>query len=294
MPYEVPYQALDAARAHALKEFPKEACGLVVNGAYLPCVNQAVEPEKDFLISGIVWKQLAEKGLEVEAVIHSHPNGPLFPTDTDMQGQIQTAVPWVILATDGERVAPPIVWDAFAAPGPVLGREFVHGIMDCYEMFRDVFRLGREGLEAQGVMGWPLPPIELPPVPRRDGWWESSTGPDGETIPPQNLYVDYLSKTGFRKIAPSEIVAGDCFLMSIRSKVPNHAGVYLGDNLIMHHLPSRASRREPIGIWLRAVEGWYRHEKLDEILAAEHNDKSLLTSQDQAEPDAQGDPSRAA
>lgn len=271
MSYEIPFPALQAARAHALRDFPNEACGLVVDGGYLPCVNYALDPDRDFAIAGTVWTKLREQGLTVQAVIHSHPNGPMFPTPQDMQGQIDTDVPWAILATDGTDVAPPIVWEADAEPEPVLGRAFVHGVADCFRLGRDVYRLGRDKLAAQGVEGWPLPPVSFPEWPRRDGWWE----PEGD-LPAQNLYLDHYRENGFRIIPANEALPGDSFLIAIRSERPNHCGVLLGNNLILHHLPSRASRREPIGVWARAVHTWIRHEALDRLLA-EQEDKSVMT-----------------
>lgn len=271
MSYELPFDALQAAREHALRDFPKEACGLVVDGAYLPCFNYAIEPEKDFVIAGELWKKLTEEGREIQAVVHSHPDGPMYPTPRDMQGQIDTAVPWVILATDGTDVAPPVIWDSEGEPAPVLGRTFIHGVADCFCLGRDVYRLGREKLEAQGVTGWPLDPVSFPDWPRRDGWWEA----DGD-LPAENLYLDHFQANGFRIIPASEAQPGDAFLIAIRSDKPNHCGVYLGNHLIMHHLPSRASRREPIGIWARAVHTWLRHEALDRLIA-EQNDQSAVT-----------------
>lgn len=255
--------ALKAARAHALREYPKEACGLLVNGRYRPCVNYATDPERDFVIPGEVFARLREQGREVQAVIHSHPNGPLFPSEADMQGQIDTDLPWVIVATDGKDCADPIIWGDGVDQGPLIGRPFRHGVTDCYELVRHTFALGREGLAAQDITKeWPLPPVQLRPQARADGWWD----PKFEATN-RDLYAAFES-VGFREIPVSEVMPGDCFLVKLGPGVTqlNHGGVYLGSNLILHHLPTRVSRREPIGIWLRAVEKWLRHESLDALL----------------------------
>ena len=38
-------------KAHALEEYPKEMCALIVGDKYVKCKNVAKEPEKAFLIS---------------------------------------------------------------------------------------------------------------------------------------------------------------------------------------------------------------------------------------------------
>lgn len=238
-----------AAKAHALREYPKESCGLVVDDTYRPCFNYAVNPEKDFVISeaDYLW---AENDGGVQAVLHSHPDGPLFPTEADMQGQLSSAVPWGIIPTDGERAGDPIMWGDQLPIAPLIGREFRHGVADCYTLVRDAYRLGKDGMKEHGIDGWPLDPIQLPEVPRDDNWWETE----------KDLYVDYLAKVGFRQIDRSEARPGDGMLFKIRANKLNHAAVLLDGNVILHHLPNRPSRREAAGIWVYQVEMWLRYE----------------------------------
>lgn len=175
------------------------------------------------------------------AVLHSHPGGPLFPSEADMRGQIASEVPWGIIPLDEDRIGDPIMWGDSLPIADVIGREFMHGVRDCYSLIRDCFRLGRDRLAAQGVADWPYEPIELEEIPRDDAWW------DGD----QDLYGDNFARVGFRSVPLHEAMPGDVFLMSIRSPKANHGGLILPNNLILHHLPARLSRREPAGIWLR-------------------------------------------
>ena len=59
-----------AIARHALKEAPKEACGCVVEGKAVPCLNMAEKPEECFMMD-------AEAGLKYrpETIYHSHPKG---------------------------------------------------------------------------------------------------------------------------------------------------------------------------------------------------------------------------
>lgn len=238
-----------AAKQHALREYPKESCGLVVGDRYVPCFNYAVEPEKHFAIASEEFVKAESQG-GVRAVLHSHPDGPLYPTAKDMQGQIDTNVPWGIIGTDGERAGDPIMWGDSLPIAPLIGREFRHGVSDCYTLARDTFRLGKEGLAEQSIHGWPYDPITFPEVPRDDCWWDAGL----------DLYTDHLEKVGFRKIQMSEARIGDACLIKIKSNKVNHAAVLVGNNLLLHHLPSRVSRREAAGIWARHADIWIRYE----------------------------------
>lgn len=239
---------ISAAQAHARAEYPRESCGLVVGDEYIRCTNIADDPTREAKISGAEQIAARQRGPLV-AVLHSHPDGPFFPSHADMLAQIYSAVPWGIIVTDGLRASSPIMWGDDLPIAPMIGREFIHGVADCYTLVRDAYRLGAEGMAAQG-MQWPLAPVTLPEVPRDDAWWTQG----------QRLYEDHFEKFGFRRISMSEARPGDAFLLKIKSDAYNHAGVLLGNNLILHHLPTRLSRREPVGIWAHAADLWLRYE----------------------------------
>jgi proteasome lid subunit RPN8/RPN11 len=246
--------ALAAAQTHALAEFPKESCGLIVDGLYEPCVNIASDPLNDFAIAGFAQVLITSSGREIEAIVHSHPNGQRYPSNVDMRGQISSAKPWVIIATDGADCYTPTIWGDQLPIPELIGRPFMHGVTDCFSLIRDAFRLGKPGLALIDCKEWPFDPVVFDDVPRSDGWWDEK---DGEQL---DLYADGMKLNGFKPISRDEVRAGDGFLMAIKSKTLNHAGLYLGDNLILHHLPGRLSRREPAGLWARAADLWVRWE----------------------------------
>lgn len=84
------------AETHACEEFPKEACGLIVSGAYLPCVNIADKPELDFVLSPVDYLQAMQIG-KIEAVVHSHPKGGGF-SDFDLKSCRQTKLRWYVFS----------------------------------------------------------------------------------------------------------------------------------------------------------------------------------------------------
>ena len=245
MTFSLTPELRSAIEAHAREQYPNESCGVVIKGVYRPCENVAPDPLNDFEI-GEHQVYLAD-GLE--AIVHSHPGGPDHPTHSDMESQIATAVPWVILPLNEDQFGEPILWGEGVEIPPIIGREFKHGVTDCYSLIRDVYRLGKDKLAEQGI-SWPFEPIELPEFPRDDAWWNLD----------QNLYIDNFEKAGFVRVKREEVQPGDIFMCKIRSKVENHAGVLIDDGLVLHHLPLRLSRREPSCIWWGATDLWVRYQ----------------------------------
>jgi proteasome lid subunit RPN8/RPN11 len=240
-------QIRKGAREHARAEYPREACGLVVNDFYIACRNVAEDPENDFAIHPQDQLRAMKRG-KIQMVIHSHPNGPLTPTQADMIGQMKMGVPWAIVPLDEDRIGDLVIWGDDEVIPPLIGRPFVHGVTDCYSVVRDAYRLGKDKLAEQGIE-WPLDPIDIGEVPRGDQWWAEG----------QDLYSKFRD-FGFRPIDFSEIRPGDAFLIKVHSKVLNHAGVLIGNGLIVQHFPNRLSSRVPAGLWARNADVWLRHE----------------------------------
>ena len=246
----LPPGVCEAAMDHARREFPNESCGLVVGSEYLPMINTHENPKEHFRIASEEWIKAQSHG-KILAVIHSHPHGPLFPSKADMAGQMDSDVPWGIIAVDEDRVGYPIMWGDSLPIQPLIGRQFMHGVTDCYSLIRDFYRTGKAELARMDIdQNWPFDPIVLKDYPRDDCWW------DGE----DDFYLTKSEETGFRKIDSSDIRPGDVFLTSIRSKKLNHGGMLLSNGLIAHHLPTRFSRREAAAIWARAASMWIRYE----------------------------------
>lgn len=231
--------ALTAATEHARAQFPQESCGLIVSGEYVPCFNYAADPLSDFEIAPEAYLRASQKGT-IEAVVHSHPSGQIFPSELDMRQQIATNVPWVIIPLNDTVVLDPVAFGDQIPRAPLLNRPFVWGVFDCYSLIRDYYKLTYA--------------IDLPNVPRGDEWWNRG----------QDLYRDHLKPAGFREIEMSQAKPGDGFLMRFMgSDKLNHAGLLLPNSLILHHLPTRLSRREPAGLWARGADMWVRHEAIN-------------------------------
>jgi cell wall-associated NlpC family hydrolase len=171
---------------------------------------------------------------KIAALVHSHPDGPNYPSVQDMASQIQTDVPWIIVSTNGQACLPPFAWGDQLERLPLMQRGFQHGVSDCYSLIRDWYFLNRG--------------IDLPDFPRSWEWWNNQ----------QNLYIAGFAKAGFVPTSKEALKEGDGILFTVRSPTPNHAAIYIGNDLIIHHAtarlgddPSRLPSIEPAARWMQ-------------------------------------------
>lgn len=233
------------AIVHAEKAFPEEACGVVFHGKYVPCENVDEEPEKFFAFSKEDEFKYLIGGMAnlTQALVHSHPVGPCHPTKADMRMQIATGLPCILLAHDGAKWVY-IEWGDHMLDVPLLERPFVHGVLDCYSLIRAWY--------------WQTLKVRLKDYARDDQWWAAG----------QDMYAEFFADCGFREIDPGEacnqLQEGDVFLYKLAGpgggpKVESHGGVYIGNGLILHHLPGRSSEEAQLGPWMRRVSRWVRY-----------------------------------
>lgn len=226
-----------AAREHAKMAYPREAAGVVARGRYVRLPNVADDPLKSFALPASAWLDHHP----VEAVIHSHiaPDHGRYPSGDDMIGQISSAVPWGIVQTDGRDTTPVLWWGDHLLDAPLIGREWLHGVTDCYSAIRAWY--------------WQERGVRLIDVARDAEWWKNSAAAGG------NLFQDHFTAAGFRQVPVEEKQIGDVLLFRIRSRVANHGGVLLADGLFFHHVQGQLSRREPVGRWSPLVTHVLRH-----------------------------------
>lgn len=228
-----------AAQQHARAQYPHEAVGFVIDGVYVPQENIADDPSKTFKVALECWP-LSQP---LQAVIHSHIDTPIItPSKEDMAGQIASAVPWGLLTVTAEKVSDLVWWGPGVAIPDLIRRPYRPGPSgsdgkgDCYALVKDWFELER-GVKLQDFA--------------RD---------EDDFLNGFDLYRDNFEGQGFRTINAHEIKRGDCCLMQIRTKVPNHAAVFLGKGLGIHHLQNTLSRSDNLGRYKNLITHWLRHE----------------------------------
>lgn len=219
---------------HALQEYPNEACGLLVNGEYLPCRNIDAKPSDGFRIDAQDYADAEDSGT-IGAVVHSHPGASAKPSVADLTVCEELGVPlWVIVSLGAQADGSVGIedWHEFGPSGfeaPLIGCEFSHGTNDCYGLVRRYY--------------WQTYSIALQDFERTGEWWN-----DGKS----SLYEDGFESAGFSALPlTAEPEVGDVLLFKIRSRnnVPNHAAVYVGNDTILHHKWGVLSCRDSLPRW---------------------------------------------
>ena len=249
--------ALGDFKAHALRSYPQECCGLVVlteqGQKYIECHNSAEKGKDSFRISAEERSYAEDQG-EVIALAHSHPDWVNTPSEADRVACEASELVWAIVSVNDGIVSEPFYLKPQGSVAPLIGREFFHGVLDCYSLIRDYYLREHD--------------IFLLDFEREDGWWEKD----------QELYLDNFEKAGFRRLLPEEEIAeSDVIVMSVRSSKANHAGVYIGQrrlkecphlarvpNAMLHHIYGRLSERAVYGgYWQDQTRAVLRHKCLE-------------------------------
>lgn len=215
----------------------KEIGGLIfktVDGfdyCILPNISQ--DPLSNFEFNPEDYLLFASKR-NIHAVWHSHPKG--YPTLSiqDRASQLASDCDWWLIHEE-ECIE-------FPCPQALLGRVFEHGKTDCYTLFKDFYYLAG---------------ADLPDFEREEDWWWKG----------QDLYLSHMEANGFRQLIEDECPqVGDIVLINIQADVPNHAGVLIGNNLIIHHGPNRLSKRDLYdGYWRDHTHSLWRYTKCNEL-----------------------------
>lgn len=234
-------------KSHVLRAYPDEICGVIalkdLEQIYIPLENISKSPKDSFEINLVEYLEI-QKESKVIAIVHSHSlenfKQKSCPSKSDMQSQIDTSVIWGVFDTNGVEVSEPYWWGDFILKEDLIGKQFHAGINDCYSIIRKYYFQKYN--------------IKLLDFARSEVWWENG----------ENMYEDNFKKAGFFKIEKEDLKDGDLMLCKLKSKVINHAGIYLdngedGRGLILHHLPKRLSRRESAYNWLNRSTLFLRH-----------------------------------
>lgn len=219
---------------HVQEEYPREACGVVVQKSrvqkYHRIDNIHPDPENHFIMDDTQYAEISENDAwEIIAIVHSHcgDGASTIPSAHDLCMCDESGVSWVIASwPEGDlRIVEP-------QARPLIGRPWSLGSFDCWGL----------------IMSWHKEHgITLNDFRKPYEWWKPEHG--------ENLYQDNYIKEGFIE-TNQEPQPGDMIIMQLQAPVWNHAGIYLGDNKILHHAFGKLSRED-------VYSGWYQeHTKM--------------------------------
>ena len=210
------------ALRHAKKQFPKESVGLLINKKgkkiYIACENKSNDLDS-FILDPKEYLNAQKLG-KIIAVIHSHPKTPPIASQADKVSCENSAIPWHIVNPNTEQ------WGYIEPCGykaPILGREYVWGITDCWSLVVD--------------------------------WYKDWERPTPDEFANNPMFESHAWRTGFRELRKDEkLENGDLLFMSILGQGLNHVAIFI-DGDVLHHLSDRLSCKEPYNQWLLKCTG---------------------------------------
>ena len=160
----------------------------------------------------------AEDAGTILAIVHSHPETPAVASEADKMACEQFGSADIVSLLD-ER------WCGIKPSGyeaPLVGREWVWGVSDCWTLVRDWYRQ---------TLG-----IKL-----RD--WQRPAS--SELFRQSPMFEDCFVETGFYGFRFSRATKGDLLFMRLDgSPGLNHVAVYIGEGKMLHQLQGRLSSRD--------------------------------------------------
>ena len=226
---------IEEIEKHFEKEYPREGCGIIgiVKGKkhWFPCRNVAKD-NQDFVISSEDYFNVVKK-CDILAIVHSHPDTTNEPSITDVNYCNALGIPYWIFSYPQMELN---IVEPAKKTYPLIGREYSFGTADCFEAVRDW--LSQEGINVASRHLF------------EENWWEKG--------------IDYFTEDmakywNHKKVDTPQ--KNDVLVFTMESKVPNHCGVYLGNEVFFHHAVHRLSCRENLyPFWAKYVVGIYRYD----------------------------------
>lgn len=216
----LPFQ--EQIKAHALRETPKEACGLLIKSPEmplqaLPSINVALDPARYFRIAPRAFIEAAQMG-KVEGYYHSHvQEGAEFsPCDKTVAENVRIPCWLYSIAADEFNLYTP------TGETHLEGRSFVLGVHDCAALVIDYYR------QQLGIV---LPDFDRTPDHVSKGYPDLSK---------------YLRENRFSIVSNPR--PHDVLIMSAGPHgYANHAGIFLDGGLMLHQLFSKPSCKTVYG-----------------------------------------------
>lgn len=227
---------LEAIEQHFANEYPREGCGVLAiqkgKLKWFPCTNVA-EDGDDFVIDSMEYLRLTQTS-DIVGIVHSHPDSECTPSEADIKYCNALGIRYYIFSYPSMEMH---LLEPKKSVKTLYGREYEFGVSDCFEAMRDY-------LAEQKIHINPRAAFE-------DDWWKKGLNYFNE---------ETVAAWGFKPVNLSSIQPNDMLVFNVFSDVPNHCGVYLGNEIFYHHAVNRLSCRESLyPMWVDYLTGAYRY-----------------------------------
>jgi len=221
--------------SHFEKEYPKEGCGIIgiTKGKkeWFPCKNIA-ENNSDFVMCSEDYFKVLQK-TNIYAIVHNHINTSNEPSIQDIENCNALGIPYYIFSYPDMKLN---ILEPKNKLNKLIGREYKFGVADCFEAVRDW--LSTEEIH--------VPPRHI----FKESWWQKG----------EDYFTEDMAKY-WNHVKVDSPIKNDVIVFSVSSTVPNHCGVYLGNDIFFHHARHRLSCRENLyPFWAKYVTGFYRYD----------------------------------
>ena len=219
-----------------MEVYPQEGCGLLVNKKgkieWMSCRNVSDNPEESFHIDASDYIKARLQG-DIYAIVHSHPDFSCEPSEADKKASDFLGIPYIIYSLPNFEKYEYI---PKRLSNELLGRDYNFGTSDCYSLARDYYFQEFN--------------INLPTIQFEDDWWEQGL----------DYFGDLFENFGFEEVEDPQI--GDGILFKVFCNVENHCGIYLGEDIFLHHAVNRLSCRESLHpMWIKHKTRFIRYAK---------------------------------
>ena len=222
----------EAILKHLANEYPNEGCGIILNKkgklCWIPCKNVAEVPSRNFQICPKDYVKATLQG-DIYAIVHSHVQGTCNPSTVDKEQSDYFQVPYIIYSMpEGEKYE----YTPKYKKVPLLGRAYEWGKTDCWTLVRDYYKQ---------ELNITLPMMEF----------ESRFYTKGI-----NYFDDLIKPWGGVEV--KEVKKGDIIYFQTKGIIPNHCGVYIGNDQFIHQPRSKLSCTDLLPRWGKYVKRYIR------------------------------------
>lgn len=239
-PFEISDNEIKKAIEHAKQEKFNRSFGYFHSEhGYIPSNLSGENLKHDEILLEML--DFGLKREDIDACVYSIVNYANFPSINKMALQQKLGMPFGAICLDQDlEMIDCFFWGTDNMP-KLIGRRFRYGVMDCYALIRDCFKLWFN--------------ISLADFPRND---KHAIG--------EKSFVDCLKNIGFVEVS-GELQPGDIICGGIGSKgFSNHGAIVIDEKRVLHHFGGVKSELTDNPRWFRVLKTKLRYKDFIDVV----------------------------